>query len=236
MSPTMDTRRSLVLRLRDRDDEVAWSDFIAVYEPVIYGLARKRGFQDADAREVTQEVLLSVSAAIDRFDPDASGSFAGWLSRITRNAAIDKLRKREAIGTGGSTMCQVLRSVPGKPESNGAADALDSPTDPTTGGSELGVSLSGESLPGVSLPGGPSLSDAEEFDVARRRQLFLWAAAKIKPRFSKQNWDAFWLTAVDDKPADEVAKLLGIGIGAVYVARCRILARLREVVQTRSQE
>ena len=45
MEPT--TRHSLVLRLRNRDDEAAWAEFLAIYEPLIYGLARRKGLQDA---------------------------------------------------------------------------------------------------------------------------------------------------------------------------------------------
>ena len=87
------TRPSLLVRLRNSRDEEAWSEFSAVYEPVIYRMTQRRGMQDADAREVVQEVLMSVATAIDRFDVDAVGSFRGWLSQITRHATIDRLRK-----------------------------------------------------------------------------------------------------------------------------------------------
>jgi RNA polymerase sigma factor (sigma-70 family) len=86
------TRPSLLVRIRDARDEEAWSEFTAVYEPVIYRMTQRRGLQDADAREVVQEVLMSVAKAIDRFDLEAGGSFRGWLSRITRNAAMDRFR------------------------------------------------------------------------------------------------------------------------------------------------
>ena len=52
--------------------------------------------RDADAREIVQDVLMSAATAIDRFDLDAVGSFRGWLSQITRNATIDRLRKLAA--------------------------------------------------------------------------------------------------------------------------------------------
>lgn len=43
-------------------------------------LARRRGLQHADARELVQEVLVAVAGAIERFDPDQSKeSFRGWL-------------------------------------------------------------------------------------------------------------------------------------------------------------
>lgn len=97
------TRKSLIVRLRDPRDVKSWSEFTALYEPVIYRLASARGMQDADAREIVQEVLVTVATAVDRFDVEANGSFRGWLSRVTRNAAIDHFRKASAreCATGG---------------------------------------------------------------------------------------------------------------------------------------
>ncbi|HIF33547.1 MAG TPA: sigma-70 family RNA polymerase sigma factor [Planctomycetes bacterium] len=49
----------------------AWSEFVAIYEPLIYRLARAKGFQHADAQDLTQEVFTTVGGAIDRVDPDS---------------------------------------------------------------------------------------------------------------------------------------------------------------------
>src|SRR5437868_6432315 len=57
MAKAPPTRPSLLLRLRDARDGVAWSEFVEVYAPLVYGYARKQGLQDADAADVTQEVL-----------------------------------------------------------------------------------------------------------------------------------------------------------------------------------
>ena len=50
MDPTPATRASLIVKLRDTGDENAWSEFVAIYEPFVYRLARQKGLQDADAR------------------------------------------------------------------------------------------------------------------------------------------------------------------------------------------
>src|SRR6185436_19967608 len=101
------TRASLLVRLRDVGDAGAWQEFVHLYAPVIYGFARKRGLQDADAADLMQEVLRSVSGAANRLDYDpARGTFRGWLFTVTRNKVFSFLesRNRRVRGTGDSSM------------------------------------------------------------------------------------------------------------------------------------
>jgi RNA polymerase sigma-70 factor (ECF subfamily) len=196
LSSDPETRPSLLIRLRNTRDEQAWAEFIAVYEPVIYRMTKRRNLQDADAREVVQEVLISVAGAIDRFDFSQPGSFRGWISRITRNATIDRLRtlaaRREWIDGSG-----VIHQI----EQAGAETSL-----------------------------------ADEFERDRREQLFRWAASQVRSRTGELNWMAFWKTAIDGESVESVAEELQISQGAVYVARCRILKRIRELVHERISE
>jgi RNA polymerase sigma-70 factor (ECF subfamily) len=107
-----ETRESLLTRVKDPRDSDAWSRFVAVYRPVIYRLARGRGLQDADAQDVTQQVLASVAQAIARWEPDpAKGRFRSWLSRIVRNAALNALtRKPPDISLGSADVVQRIDS------------------------------------------------------------------------------------------------------------------------------
>src|SRR5689334_20512683 len=89
------TRASLLVQIRDGSNHVAWQEFIGLYGPLVYGFARKRGLQDADAADLMQDVMRSVSSAIGRLDYDRSqGTFRGWLFTITRNKVYNFLSAR----------------------------------------------------------------------------------------------------------------------------------------------
>jgi RNA polymerase sigma factor (sigma-70 family) len=192
------TRRSLIVKLRDPADSDAWCEFVALYEPLVYRLARRKGLQDADARDLCQEVFRTVSQAIDRWDLDpARGSFRGWLSRIARNLLVNFLTRRpyRLRGSGSTSVQELLEAQPAQDPS---ASAL--------------------------------------FEAEYRRQLFRWAADEVRGEFASTTWHAFWQTAVEGRPPSDVAAELNLSVGAVYIARSRVLARLRHRIRQRGDE
>ena len=195
LSPT--TRASLLLRLCDSEDHEAWVEFVTLYEPVIYRSLRQHGLQDADARDVMQELLLAVSRSIDRWEPGRQrGSFRGWLRRVVRNLVINwlKARQRQTAAAGGCDLQAMLDVLP-------AAD------DPAS----------------------------IEFDHELRRALFHRAGQQVRGEVQRQTWDAFWETAVVGTSPAEAAAKLGMAVGAVRVAKCRVLARLRAAVAQKEE-
>jgi RNA polymerase sigma factor (sigma-70 family) len=79
------TRPSLLLRVRDPGDAEAWRLFVTIYAPIVYQFTRRRGLQDADATDLTQEVMSEVARSIRSFEYDpARGRFRDWLLAITR--------------------------------------------------------------------------------------------------------------------------------------------------------
>jgi RNA polymerase sigma factor (sigma-70 family) len=113
------TNASLVLRLRNPHDEVAWSEFVQIYQPMILNLVRRKGFQDADASELTQDVLLVVMRAVKRFEPDCQrGSFRGWLFTISRRLMINFLSSpaRRLVGSGRTSVLERLSELPARNE------------------------------------------------------------------------------------------------------------------------
>ena len=185
------TRPSLLVRIRDLRDEMAWGEFAQLYTPLIYRFARHSGLQDADASLVTQDVLVTVARTIHRFEYNSkSGSFRGWLKVVTRSRLNDFLRAqgREIQGSGDT----------------GILNLIDEQPDP---------------------------SQPDIWEQEFRRTLFEWAVDRIRCDFEDTTWQAFWQTSVGGRETRDVAEELELSIGAVYIARSRVLARLRKEIQ-----
>lgn len=192
------TRASLLIQIRDGTNHGAWREFVDLYGPVVYGFARKRGLQDADAADLMQDVMRSVSSAIGRLDYDRNqGTFRGWLFTITRNKVFSFLsaRRIRPQGSGDSTTNRMLAS---HPDTNEGSDT---------------------------------------WEVEYQRRLAAIAMERVKGEFQENTWRAFWLTAVEGTAVADVVKEVGMSAGAIYVAKSRVLARLKEEVETmRRQE
>ena len=188
-SKSRSTRASLLLRVRDPADQDAWAQFVEIYGPLVYSYSRHRGLQDADAADVTQDVLTSVALAIQRFEYDASrGRFRGWLFNATRNRIInfsEKLRKGPR-GSGRSDIAEQLLALH-------STEDIDN-----------------------------------EFQRRHDWHLFLKAAELVRQTFAESTWAAFWRTAVEGESSQQVAESLGMTVGAVYIAKSRVLNSLRE--------
>jgi RNA polymerase sigma-70 factor (ECF subfamily) len=187
------TRASLLVRLRDPADGDAWGQFVDLYAPLVYGYLRKQGLQDADAADLSQDVLTAVAGAVGRLDYDpARGAFRNWLFTVVRRklanwraAAANRTR-----GSGDSATHQLLVERP-------APDTLEA-----------------------------------EWAAEWERRLTAWACEQIRQDVSPTTWQAFWRTAVDGQPGKQVAADLGLSVAAVYHARSRVLARLKELVRS----
>ena len=115
VTPVPETRPSLLIRLRDARNQQAWTQFLEIYEPLIARLIRRRGMQEADVSEVTQEVLMAVASAIHRWECNpVLGSFRGWLSTIARNLVVNFLirQSRHPRGSGDTNFKRWLEDQP----------------------------------------------------------------------------------------------------------------------------
>jgi RNA polymerase sigma-70 factor, ECF subfamily len=93
-----ETSESLIFRIRNPSDTDAWSAFAEIYSPMIRRYCQKKGLQEADALDVTQEVLLKVNKAIGNFDYERDkGRFRSWLGTITVNEIHSNWKRTKRI-------------------------------------------------------------------------------------------------------------------------------------------
>lgn len=76
----------------------------------------------------------------------------------------------------------------------------------------------------------PAEDEADRWEHEYQRQLFSMAAEKVRAVVDDSTWQAFWRTAVDGQSARDVAEALGMSQGAVYVAKSRVVARMKQHV------
>lgn len=190
------TRPSLLLRLRDLQDAAAWQTFTEVYAPLLYRWCRRHGLQEADAADVSQDVLAQVAKSIRSFEyqPDR-GKFRNWLGVVLRSklARFQGKEARAVRGTGSSTAQLALHEA--------AAPDADS-----------------------------------EWTASFNAHLVRIALDRIRPNFDAANWRAFERVWLDDCPAADVAKELAMPPTRVYVAKSRILKRLREEIRLLAED
>jgi RNA polymerase sigma-70 factor (ECF subfamily) len=183
---------TLLTRIRDGSDADAWREFVHLYGPVVYGFARKRGLQDADAADLMQEVLRSVARNAEPMEYDPKrGTFRGWLYTVARDMVFNFLssQRNKPRGTGDPAVRERLDEVPGRPEDRG--------------------------------------EDWDDWELDCRRRLSAKAMEVVRDLVEPNTLRAFWGTAVEGRAAQEVGGELKMTPGAVYVAKSRVLTRLR---------
>jgi RNA polymerase sigma factor (sigma-70 family) len=89
------TRETLLLRLRNKADNASWAEFAEIYTPLLYAYCQKRELRHADSSDIVQEVMRSISLAMENFEYDpAKGKFKAWLFTAVRNAVGKHFRKQ----------------------------------------------------------------------------------------------------------------------------------------------
>lgn len=63
-----------------------------------------------------------------------------------------------------------------------------------------------------------------------RMEAFRWASEAVRHEFTAATWSMFWQSTVDDQAVDDVAKKHNRTSGAVYLARYRVMKRLKEKI------
>jgi RNA polymerase sigma-70 factor (ECF subfamily) len=191
----LQTRPSLLVRIRDAKDDDAWSSFVEIYAPVVYRYCRRKGLQHSDAADVTQDVLGQVARSATQFEyrPE-QGRFRDWLGTVTHNRVANHFRslarnQREMTGLGDMTQ------------------------DPPA-------------------PQAPASEWVEEFNS----QILKTALERVQPLFEVKTWQAFELLWIQNHAGAAAAKALELSIDSVYMAKSRVLKRLKEEVLSLAED
>ena len=198
-STSLSTSPSLLDALR-ADEPGAWERLVELYAPLVHAWCRRSRMGEEDVADVFQEVFRTVAGKLDQFElRGPSDSFRAWLRAITRSRVVDHARRaeREPVARGGSTMQDRWNNLP-------------SPADENVGAAvDEAAGEGGEA-------GDPAL-----------RALLRRVIERVRPQVHASTWSAFWATAVEGRPCADVADELAMSPGAVRVAKCRVLQRLR---------
>jgi RNA polymerase sigma-70 factor (ECF subfamily) len=179
------TSPSLLIRLRQPGEQMAWGRFVQLYTPLLFHWTHRWGLQKQDAADLVQEVFLTLVQKLPAFQYDQQRGFRSWLHTVALNKFRDFCRRRG------------LRAA--------------------TGGELADVAMS---------------EQTDEVAAAEYRQHVVGRALQLmQAEFPPKIWKACWEHVVLGRPATEVAVELGISAGTVYVAKSRVLLRLRQELE-----
>lgn len=196
------TRQSLLIELGKRN-EMAWAEFLEVYEAAIVRYCRSRGLQEADAMDAAQEVYAAIHQRMSTWDHDPQrGKFRAWLFRVARNITVDLIEMR-------------AKQKDAANQSLSAKGFADCEMQPTRLGNANLECMEGQS---------------SAFRLEWRRAMFEWAADQVKREVREITWQAFCLTAIEGRKAEDVAVELEVPVGSIYTSKCRVMNRIREKI------
>ncbi|PHR95537.1 MAG: RNA polymerase subunit sigma [Blastopirellula sp.] len=89
------TSISLLWKLKQPNQEVAWGRFVDLYAPLIFHWGIQQGLTSTDAADLVQEVLMVLVVKLPDFEHDPNQRFRGWLRTITVNKAKNFHRRKK---------------------------------------------------------------------------------------------------------------------------------------------
>ena len=202
------TRVTLLARIRDGRDADAWREFVQIYGPVDAGEERRPVSHEEVGRRVGPFVIDHLQGRLGPLEPIERDGVVGLPGGENGLEPVQKIPLRFGEGVG---------KLPA-----GEEPGLDRPRG--TGDTDAHERLDATAARDTD---GPEADWEREY----QRRLSGRAMELVKDEFQPATWQAFWETAVDGRPAAEVGAGLKMSPGAVYVAKSRVLARLRDEVK-----
>jgi RNA polymerase sigma factor (sigma-70 family) len=204
---SIQTRPSLLNRLKAGDDVESWKEFYRVYGKLVRDFALHAGLSDTQADEVVQETAIALSHNLPefRYDPKVC-RFKTWLLNQASWRIKDQLKKRRR-SEGFAGQAPVLPK-----DDSTRTDAIHRVPDPAA--EDLGAL----------------------FETEWRKSLFTLALGRVKDKFNLKQFQVFDLLVLKEWPAADVAKSLGVSLANVYVTRHRVSAAIASEVKRLEKE
>jgi RNA polymerase sigma-70 factor (ECF subfamily) len=197
--PQLQTRSSLLQRLKTGDDPQSWQEFYDTYGGLIRFFAAKAGLTADEAEEVVQETAIGVARGLPEFTYDPKVCrFKTWLLNLTRWRIKDQLRKRVS-----------QEKLTGAPPSGGER--------PTPPGDDTQHTATVDRIPDPSVP-----EFGTEWDTAWEKNLLAQALARVRSRIDERQFQIFDLLVMKNWTPEDVARTLGISVARVYVTKHRV--------------
>jgi len=200
---SIQTRPSLLNRLKQGDDTESWNEFYRIYGKLARDFAIQAGLNDTEADEVVQDTAIAVARHLPeyRYDPKKC-RFKTWLLNQTSWRIKDQLKKR-------------LKEAGLK--SSASALAADDETARTTAINRV--------------PDPATLDLAALFETEWRKSLFAVALERVKDKFSLKQFQTFDLLVLKEWPAADVARSLGVSLANVYVTKHRVASAIAKEIK-----
>ena len=199
---SIQTRPSLLHRLKEGDDAESWQEFYRVYGKLVRDFAIRAGLTDTEADEVVQETAIGVARHLPGFSYDPKVCrFKTWLLNQTSWRIKDQFKKRARASQGAAA---------------GASDVLSDPARTAT----------------IERVADPSAVDLDAlFESQWHTNLLAVAMERLKDKFSLKRIQIFDLLVIKEWPAGEVARSFGVSLANVYVTKHRVAAAMKKEVQ-----
>lgn len=205
------TRKSLIDRLDDWEDQAAWDEFYRTYWRLIHRVSMKAGLPNDEAFDVVQETILTIAKQWKKgktYDAE-KGSFKNWLMNVARWRIADQFRKREK---------------------NPAAQAV-----------AYGLRFSDEESAGRGTATIERFADPNDdlekvWDVEWSENLTRVARANVKGKVSPKQFQIFDCYVIKEWSAAKVREELGVSMAQVYLAKHRVGALMKKEFATLDEQ
>lgn len=204
------TRKTLLKRLQTFDD-ISWEEFYGIYWPLVLAIGRKLGMTQDECRDLMQEIMFDLfkGEALLRYD-SSRGKFRTFFGVLVRHKALSMLQDSARRSSGGGT------DDPGQRDVSETATRLLSPENHD------------ENDPFQKM-----------FDEEYRNCLLSIALNELRNNVEPRTYSIFEMVVLQERPAGEVARYLGLNRATidVYCSRCRkALRRIVSEIRTENPE